>query len=328
MKIRHLQTGLLAGLLLPFVLSAEWELVDDMESGPDKWVIDNRLDRPPEEGTFDSSWGIVPRPFDDQGGQALSVSEGSVLWQVLDVGIDLGTLPQANTFTLYYEISQSDLSADRAMGLHPETPDFWWTANEDGTYTANFSWGQYATAHRMGRVNLNVRSADGTSYADPYSDNQQAEAWYKFWMVVNPTEFKWDLYTQGGEFDEITRVTSEIEGGYTWRNLTFDPLRTWRLRIGGNTTDLSSTGALTYLDNFYLDTTGMNLEQPPVSGGGEVVTWNGYEVLDDGWANTGTWMGWVNVNDDPWILSASLDGWIFMPEGQDTTAGGWLYVFK
>lgn len=328
MKTLHPITTILAGLLLPVIASADWQLVDDMESGLDSWTFTNRLDRPPLEGDFNSTYSIIPRPYDDQGGNILSVAQGSTLWQVFDVGIDLGELPLTSNYTLYYELAMVDLSADLAMGLHPDAPANWYTDNGDGTYTANISWGQYATAHRLGRFPANTRSPDGTAYSAPYSEQQQAETWYKFWMVVYPGEFKWDLYTQGGEFAEITKVTSEIEGGYTWRNLTFDPLRTWRLRISGDTPDLTTTGAPTYLDNFYLDTTGINLTQPPVSGGPVNAQWNGYEVLDGGWVNTNTWIGWVNVADDPWIISTSLDGWIYLPEGQDTASGAWMYVFK
>lgn len=53
-------------------------------------------------------------------------------------------------------------------------------------------------------------------------------------------------------------------------------------------------------------------------------TWYGYEIVD-GLANTGDWMGWLSVADDPWIFSYSLEGWLYMPP-QEAESGAWLYV--
>jgi len=58
-------------------------------------------------------------------------------------------------------------------------------------------------------------------------------------------------------------------------------------------------------------------------GGGD--TWNGYEVDENGWVDTDTWLGWLNVTDDPWVLSLSVDGWIYVPVDQNIDNGGWVY---
>jgi len=56
------------------------------------------------------------------------------------------------------------------------------------------------------------------------------------------------------------------------------------------------------------------------NGGG--ATWYGYPVDDDGWANTGDWMGWVNVTYDPWIISLDLGGkYVYVADDS-----GWVYV--
>lgn len=57
------------------------------------------------------------------------------------------------------------------------------------------------------------------------------------------------------------------------------------------------------------------------NGGGS--DWHGYAVDEDGWADTGDWLGWVNVAQDPWISILSLDNWAYV--GDDT---GWMYVLK
>ena len=317
-------TTLVAGLVLPFAASAEWELISDFESEDslDAWTIDNRLDRNLEDDEWDSSWGIVPRPFDDLGGFALSAAEGTVRFNWLDVGIDLGELPTTNTFTLFYELAQSDLTADRVFGLHPDTPDEWFFLDDEGLWQAGYAFGAYSTVHRLGLPGANAHN--GTGYSPNYTEDQASNAWYRFWMVVNPVDFTWNLHVQGGEFAEVTQVTSN----YSWRNLTFDPLRTWRMRLGGNAGDNATTGAPTYFDNLFLDRTGENLTLPPRPGG-EVITmgpgiFSDY-VVNDGWVDTGEWMGWVTVDTYPFFYVHDLDGWAYAGGG-DASAGAWVFV--
>jgi hypothetical protein len=56
-------------------------------------------------------------------------------------------------------------------------------------------------------------------------------------------------------------------------------------------------------------------------------SWYGYDVDPEGWADTDTWMGWVNVAQDPWVLSLSLDGWLYIPSDQGE-GGAWVYKAK
>ncbi len=325
-------TTLVAGLVLPFAASAEWELISDFETEEslEAWVIDNRLSRNEPDDAWDSSWGIVPRPFDDLGGFALSAAEGTVRWQILDVGIDLGPLPTTNVYTLFYEVAQTDLTGSRIMGLHPDTPDFWFTFDEsDGTWSDNYAWAAYSTVHRMGDAGLNVWAAPGNAgYADNYSDEQQPQVWYRFWMVVNPVDFAWDLYTQGGEFEEVTRVTTAVDTGYFWRNATFDPLRTFRLRLQGETADRTPTGAPTYFDNLFLDRTGENLTLPPRPGGEVILRGPGVffdYIVADGWVDTGDWMGWVTVDTYPFFYINVLDSWGYS-DGNASPFGAWVFM--
>ncbi|NDV61732.1 hypothetical protein G0Q06_04650 [Puniceicoccales bacterium CK1056] len=58
------------------------------------------------------------------------------------------------------------------------------------------------------------------------------------------------------------------------------------------------------------------------------MTWAGYGVDPNGLVDTGPWMGWLNVTDDPWIYSYSLESYIYIPAEGNTAAGGWIYAFK
>lgn len=49
--------------------------------------------------------------------------------------------------------------------------------------------------------------------------------------------------------------------------------------------------------------------------------WYGYAVDELGWADTETWMGWVNVTFDPYVWNLALSKYIYV--GDDS---GWAYV--
>lgn len=55
-------------------------------------------------------------------------------------------------------------------------------------------------------------------------------------------------------------------------------------------------------------------------------TWAGYAVDELGNADTGSWMGWVNVASGDWVWSYALPGWIYLPEGNVGEGGAWSYV--
>jgi hypothetical protein len=62
---------------------------------------------------------------------------------------------------------------------------------------------------------------------------------------------------------------------------------------------------------------------------GEVVsgpTWAGYDVDELGDADTGAWLGVVNVDAAPWIWNYLLETWLYIPEDVVEEAGSWSFV--
>jgi hypothetical protein len=57
-------------------------------------------------------------------------------------------------------------------------------------------------------------------------------------------------------------------------------------------------------------------------------TWAGYTIDENGWVNTGDWLGWVFVNNAPYNYILSLDSWMFMSEEAVGTTGAWAYIFS
>ena len=65
-----------------------------------------------------------------------------------------------------------------------------------------------------------------------------------------------------------------------------------------------------------------------VSTSGNMETWAGYPVNANGDVNTGTWLGWLNVAHKPWILSYSMNQWLFIDESAVSDSGSWVYVIN
>lgn len=60
-------------------------------------------------------------------------------------------------------------------------------------------------------------------------------------------------------------------------------------------------------------------------------TWKGWPVDANGDVNTDSWLGWINVLQDPWIYSYTLQNWIYPASANDpefTTDSQWLYILK
>ena len=60
--------------------------------------------------------------------------------------------------------------------------------------------------------------------------------------------------------------------------------------------------------------------------GGDTPTWAGYNVDENGWANTDSWLGWVNVTDSPWIRVLNINNYAYIPEESVTESGSWMYI--
>lgn len=53
----------------------------------------------------------------------------------------------------------------------------------------------------------------------------------------------------------------------------------------------------------------------------ELNHWRLFPVDSSGWADTGAWMAYIYVNEDPWLWSASLNQWFYSPGPTN-----WIYI--
>lgn len=63
-------------------------------------------------------------------------------------------------------------------------------------------------------------------------------------------------------------------------------------------------------------------------GGGGGNDWGGNPVDGDGNVDTGSWLGWLNVDSAPYAWSYGLDGWVYVDESTLSPTGGWIYRLK
>lgn len=60
-------------------------------------------------------------------------------------------------------------------------------------------------------------------------------------------------------------------------------------------------------------------------------TWGGFPVQfidNNNYINTESWMGWLIVDQAPWLYSLSLSKYVYIPESLVAPEGGWIFVPK
>ena len=182
---------------------------------------------------------------------------------------------------------------------------------------------------------------DGSSYVSTNPPlTPEVYEWYSFWIVV---ENSWDnstipptstgtykIYMQGPGIGDSTHPTlipvgtdppknaaslrrAPMEDDGTPRSMNRLVLHTHGQPVPTSATDFF------ILDDIYYSN-GINLSNP--------LSYAGYQTDGLRDVNTGDWLGWLNVQQEPFVWSYNLDGWIYLVEPQDNVGGAWMYIFK
>jgi hypothetical protein len=147
------------------------------------------------------------------------------------------------------------------------------------------------------------------------------DTWYHTWMVIDLEANTYDLYIQGGEYAEQTMVAENMlfkDQPAAPGALTNPLTHMFVFAIVGNLTSPRGVDPF-YLDDIYIDYSGENLSLPTMSGSSN---WMGYPVNAAGWADTGDWMGWVNVTHEPYVYVYSIGKYIY----HSGEAAGWSFI--
>ncbi len=143
-----------------------------------------------------------------------------------------------------------------------------------------------------------------------------------FIKVLGYNELGWAFQTkhQYSAFHNIGAALEPFELSVTFPNLAVDD-SLQVLQIGFEiSTEYDGTAmdsGTIYFENIEAYIVGE--EEPPA-------TWLGYAVDANGYADTGAWLGWVNVSAAPWIWIVKLNAWAYLPEAGAGESGGWAFI--
>ena len=57
-------------------------------------------------------------------------------------------------------------------------------------------------------------------------------------------------------------------------------------------------------------------------------TWGKWPIPQPDLVDTGDWMGWLNIANEPFVWSYKLESWLYLQKDYISEGGGWTYVFR
>ncbi|NDV62270.1 hypothetical protein G0Q06_07410 [Puniceicoccales bacterium CK1056] len=304
---------------------ADWTVVSTFD---DASALDLVTDVANIEGSearseiIDGKWALFP---------GLLFETNSNLYGMLDLGTDLraASIGVGGAVTFYVEVTQPIVS-DGAGGTRKSIVDVTWgLSNEQPDNVLTTRYDSYNAMQRILITTDNFEGRNGGSYVT--IEAFQADVSYKIWFVVDFNLNFYETYIQGGQWTERTKLDAgDMSGIWFFR---FNPGETSVVNhmlvalSRGNSVQGEKSLDPVYFDNVAVDVTGENLTAPDF-GGGSGNTWAGYAVSPEGWVNTGAWLGLIYVNEAPFVYSADLETYIYLPEDLVGDAGAWSYIYK
>lgn len=320
----HTLSALLLSAFSTVALQADWTVVSTFD---DSSALDLITDATNIEGSnarseiVDGKWAVYP-------GDLFETT--SNLYAMLDMGTDLkaASMASGQPVTVYMEIVQP-MVPDGSGGTRKAILDtVWGVANIDPSVVLETRYNSHNAMQRINGGTDGFEGRNGGTYEAV--DLFTADVTYKIWLVIDFNLNFYETYIQGGQWTEQTRINTADQSGIWLFRVNPAPENIVQYFLVALSRGNSVAGEKgidpTYFDNISYDATGQNLTTPPVGGGGE--TWAGFPVLPSGDVNTGDWMGWVNVVSKPWVLSYSLDQWMYIEESAVSSSGGWVYIFN
>ena len=284
-------------------LFAEFQKVDDFEN----YTVDEQPPAPWAAAFNEAFAQIAPYarvvadPFDANQGNVLAIHPGVPLGtDNLNFGVGY-SLPQDQQIvdpifqseftTFYFRIARPLVQgvpgeADMTWGLLPATDS---TTMDNLTETSSYNYGAYSVLGRIeanGGIDIHAASETSTTYYNlmdvDAGEAMDTQTYYEIWFVIDHYTNNFQQYIRGGtDYPEQTLVTwgpgftpppermaSDVVDTATYRNRSLNPLDTvyFRTSAGNTNTGFKGKDAM-YVDDFYIDLTGMNLNSPGVVSG-------------------------------------------------------------
>ena len=274
---------------------------------PDEGPWWNHLDVVADRAT-DPHIQVVEDPFNLGQGNVLEIYPGVPLstsslnhttTRSLSDDQSIKILPEFSTF--YFRIARPLVNgvpgeADMTWGLVTDT-----AKGENPIH----AYGSYSVLGRL-EANGGIDIRDGGSYINLQDVNagegMDTQTWYEFWFVVNHLNNTFEQYIKGGtDFPVQTKMTwdGNPDGNAGYRNETGEPLDTILIITSAGNIDLIKGKDAMYVDDFYVDLTGRNLNSPGRP--------SGLVVLD--------------FEDDTVGQQPNVDGATFSPSSNDANNG-------
>lgn len=157
----------------------------------------------------------------------------------------------------------------------------------------------------LSTAGFGVKKADGTTAWPALTASGGATASH---LITTSTEWVLGDGTPTGEFREAPGAPFDVETSGTQSvNFQYDGSSAVVIAFGGYNTD------------YLVDNVSIVKAIPGAA------TWGGYEITED-YVDTGSFMGWLGIADDPWVWSVSIGRFIYMPEAYVSETGAWTYV--
>ncbi len=201
-----------------------------------------------------NSWNVVQGSGNiindpaQSGNKALSISGVDTV-----VRKGVAQISNGNTGTLYFRMYRNG-TLNKFVGL------------SDQSTPAN--WDDYEVQFGFQAENPNdYRIRNGSGFTSAGSGDNLAQTWMCVWLVPQTQTDKFEVYAQGGPFEQATRLSAGGQSSFDFRNgAAASNLSALLIKTGPG-----STGSL-YLDDIFIDQQNKNLTRPngacPESDGG------------------------------------------------------------
>ncbi len=155
-----------------------------------------------------------------------------------------------------------------------------------------------------------------------------------YWMV-----YDWELAAEAGQaavgliFDPVTSDIGFAETDYTWvaNHMVApaaDAVQCWECHQSKDRMDMQALGLTGGMAMGQADALNVTYLGYSVAVVGTVDEWTGPAADSSQIIDTGSWMGYLEVSNAPWVYSFNLGKYVYMPEEGGDIFGSWTYFMK
>jgi hypothetical protein len=293
---------------------AQWTLVNDFESGevPSSYTM--------QTTSSSASMKIIDDAGEVTGNHAFYVESGDLGLGFADTRVTIpmpetvGPGEVATIYARYYQYGYSNL--------------FILGSTDQPALTG---WSDLNAVYRFNQLdNRIVDMYDSTGYdltsPEYYIDD---EIWYDLWVVLDYDNSTYETWIKGPDDASPVQLTSmnNSSGSFGFRHNAASASQEIHSIVvasnSGGTAD-PNLGDVWVIDDIYFtmgDQAGVMPSSTPTA-----MTWGGIEADENGWLTTGKWIGWINIQNKPWVFSYAFNGFVYAPDPGADVAGSWIYT--